>query len=290
MITGHGGIVMGTPGDRPRPTDALKSPQADERLSGIRVGIIDTGISAGAQNEHPDWFKNRYVKEPDDVDPAYTSGALFGLQGGHGTFVAGVIQGAAPGVALDPEVALDVNGLGDEERLVAKITEMGRKKLDVLNLSLGCYTEDDVASEPLRKAISDLPSETVVVASAGNRGDQRPAWPAAFCGVTAVSALALHKDGTLIPACYSSFGHWVNACAVGNRSSTYLKGEWQLAGEPVPTPFELWAYWAGTSFSAPYVSGRIAATMASDGLTAAQARDKLLAGPEHHAGYGVFVK
>lgn len=290
VIVGHGGNVMGNPGDRPRPTDPFNAPKADERLSGIRVGILDTGISSGAQLEHPEWFKNRYFKEPDDVDPAYSSGALFGLQGGHGTFVAGVIQNAACGVAFDPEVALDVNGIGDEERLVAKIAEMGKKKLDLLNLSLGCYTEDDVASEPLRNAIAALPQETVVVASAGNRGDQRPSWPAAFCRVTAVSALAQNRDGSLVPACYSSFGHWVDACAIGNRTSTYLKGEWKLPGESDATPFALWAYWSGTSFAAPWVTGRIAATMASDGLSAVQARDKLLAGPEFHAGYGALVK
>ncbi|ANZ43009.1 peptidase S8/S53 subtilisin kexin sedolisin [Lentzea guizhouensis] len=290
VVVGHGGNVMGNPGDRPRPTDPFNPPKADDRLSGIRVGVLDTGISSGAQLEHPDWFKDRFFKEPDDVDPAYTSGALFGLQGGHGTFVAGVIQSAACGVAFDPEVALDVNGFGDEERLVAKIAEMGKKRLDLLNLSLGCYTEDDVASEPLRNAINALPPETVVVASAGNRGDQRPSWPAAFCRVTAVAALAQNSDGLIIPACYSSFGHWVDACAIGNRSSTYLKGEWKLPGEPGATPFALWAYWSGTSFAAPWVTGRIAATMAKDGLTAVQARDKLLVNPEFHAGYGVFVK
>lgn len=290
VIVGHGGNVMGNPGDRPRPTDPINAPKADDRLSGIRVGIIDTGIAKNADGEHSDWFKNRYVKEPDDVDPAYSSGDLFGLQGGHGTFVAGVIQSAASGVAFDPEIALDHNGFGDEERLVAKIAEIGRKKPDLLNLSLGCYTEDDVASEPLRKAINDLPSEIVVVASAGNRGDQRPSWPAAFCRVTAVAAIAQNADGSLIPACYSSFGHWVNACSVGNRTSTYLKGQWQLPGEGAATPFALWAYWAGTSFSAPWVTGRIAAVMAQDGISAAQARDKLLTGDEFHAGYGVFVK
>ncbi len=290
LIVGHGGNVMGSPGDRPRPTDPISAPKADERHSAIRVGIIDTGISENAVDEHSDWFKNRYTAESDDVDKAYSSGDLFALQGGHGTFVAGVIQSAAPGVQFDPEVALDPNGLGDEETLCRKIAELGKRKINILNLSLGCYTEDDVASEPLRVTLQNLPGDVVVVASAGNRGDQRPSWPAAFCGVTAVAALAQNKDGSLIPACYSSFGHWVNACAVGNRPSTYLKGDWKLPGEPDVTPFELWAYWAGTSFSAPWMSGRIAAVMAADGVTAAQARDKLLADVEFHPGYGVFVK
>ncbi|MDT7788300.1 MAG: hypothetical protein QOF58_6719 [Pseudonocardiales bacterium] len=289
VIVGHGGLVMGNPGDRPYPAEPISAPQSDERLRDVRVGIIDTGISQGADSDHSDWFAERYAKEADDVDPAFSSGAVFALQGGHGTFVAGVIQNAAPGVTFDPEVALDANGFGDEERLCRKITELGRKKINVLNLSLGCFTEDDVASEPLRRTIEALPDDIVVVASAGNSGTQRPSWPAALCGVTAVAAAEQTKDGAIIPAWYSNWGHWVDACAIGNRASTYLKGEWKLPGE-ASTPFALWAYWYGTSFAAPLVTGRIAATMASDGITAAQARDKLLSEPEFHAGYGVFVK
>jgi subtilisin family serine protease len=290
VIVGHGGLVMGNPGDRPYPTDPISAPKTDDRLRDVRVGIIDTGIAAGADSDHADWFAARYVKEEDDVDAAYSGGDFFALQGGHGTFVAGVIQNAAPGVTFDPEVALDPNGFGDEKRLCAKITELGRKKVNVLNLSLGCFTEDDVASEPLRRTIAALPDGIVVVASAGNQGTQRPSWPAALGRVTAVAAVEQLKDGSLVPAWYSNWGHWVDACAIGNRASTYLKGEWQLPGEASATPFALWAYWYGTSFAAPLVTGRIAATMASDGITAVQARDKLLSEPEFQPGYGVFVK
>ncbi|MCP2246755.1 Subtilase family protein [Lentzea aerocolonigenes] len=290
VIVGHGGLIMGNPGDRPYPAEPLPAPKADGSLRDIRVGIIDTGISSGADSDHSGWFAERYAKEADDVDPAYSSGDFFALQGGHGTFVAGVIQNAAPGVTFDPEIALDHNGFGDEERLCRKITELGQKKISVLNLSLGCFTEDDVASEPLRRTIEALPDDIVVVASAGNQGTQRPSWPAALCGVTAVAAAEQKRDGSLVPAFYSNWGHWVDACAIGNRASTYLKGEWQLPGEASATPFALWAYWYGTSFAAPLVTGRIAATMAADGITAAQARDKLLSGAEFAPGYGVFVK
>ncbi|GGN21880.1 serine protease [Lentzea pudingi] len=290
VVVGHGGLVMGNPGDRPHPTDPISAPKFDERLKDVRVGIIDTGISQGADSEHSDWFDGRYAKEADDVDPAYASGDNFALQGGHGTFVAGVIQNAAPGVTFDPEAGLDPNGFGDEERICRKITELGRKKINLLNLSLGCFTADDVASEPLRRTIEALPDDIVVVASAGNQGTQRPSWPAALCGVTAVAAAQQERDGSIGPAFYSNFGHWVDACAIGNRASTYLKGEWQLPGEASATPFALWAYWYGTSFAAPLVTGRIAATMVSEGIDARQARDKLLTGAEFHPGYGIFVK
>ncbi|WP_245777989.1 S8 family peptidase [Lentzea xinjiangensis] len=290
VVVGHGGLVMGNPGDRPRPADPMSTPEADDRLREVRVGIVDTGISSGADSDHAGWFAERYAKEADDVDPAYSGGDLFALQGGHGTFVAGVIQNAAPGVTFDPEVALDENGFGDEERLCLKISELGRKKIHLLNLSLGCFTADDVASEPLRRVVDELPADVVVVGSAGNQGTQRPSWPAALPRVTAVAAAEQNQDGSVVPASYSNWGHWVDACAIGNRASTYLKGRWQLPGEPSATPFALWAYWYGTSFAAPLVTGRIAATMVADGSTAAQARDKLLTGAVFHPGYGVLIK
>jgi subtilisin family serine protease len=290
VVVGHGGNVHGHPGDRPRPSDPLKDPKPDERNAKVVVGVIDTGICHSASSDHSGWFKGRYAQEADDVDKAYSSGDLFALQGGHGTFVAGVVESAAPGVIFDPEVALDPNGLGDEETLCAKIAELG-DRVSILNLSLGCFTEDDVASEPLRRTINGLKSDVVVVASAANQGTTRRSWPAALRNVVAVAALAQNGDGSIVPACYSNHGDWVDLCAIGNRTSTYLKGEWQLPGEPAATPFALWAYWAGTSFAAPHVSGRIAQTMSDDGISAPQARDKLLAsGPEFHPGYGVFIK
>jgi subtilisin family serine protease len=202
--------------------------------------------------------------------------------------VAGVARQAAPGVRFDPEVALDPNGIGDEEALATAIAGLARG-VQIVNLSLGCFTLDNVASEPIRRAVNLLPKEVVVVASAGNQGTDRPSWPGALPNVVGVAALALNGDGTTVPACYSNRGHWVDLCAVGNRTSTYLKGEWQLPGEPTPEVFDRYAYWAGTSFATPHVSGTIAALMTSNGISAPQARDLLLSGTEFFPGYGVQV-
>ncbi|GLZ34593.1 hypothetical protein Lesp02_67800 [Lentzea sp. NBRC 105346] len=289
-VVGHGGNVHGHPGDRPKPAKPLEKPKPDERYSKVIVGVIDTGISKNASTDHPEWFAGRYALEADDIDLAYDHADFFALQGGHGTFVAGVVEQAAPGVRFNPEVGLDPQGIGDEETIVNLIATLG-PTVNILNLSLGCFTQDDVASEPMRTTINKLPRDVVVVASAGNQGTTRRSYPAAIRQVVAVAALAENGDGSIVPACYSNHGDWVDLCAIGNRTSTYLKGEWQLPGEPAPTPFDLFAYWAGTSFAAPYVSGRIAATMVDNGLTAPQARDKLLySGPEFHPGYGVFIK
>lgn len=290
VIVGHGGNMHGHPGQPPHVGAPLADPAKGtaEHGRGVVVGILDTGISATAATDHPAWLGDAFTHRPDEVDPAYAHGDVFAMEGGHGTFVAGVVRQAAPGVRFDPEKALDHFGLGTEEQFVEALSSFD-EDVQVINTSLGCFTQDDVASEPMRRALRKLPDHVVVVASAGNQGTTRPSWPAALYGVVAVAAVAEERDGTRTPACYSNHGHWVDACAVGNRTSTFLKGQWVLPGEPADV-YDRFAYWLGTSFAAPHVAGRIALTMTADGLSAVDARDKLLTGDEFFPGYGVFVE
>ncbi|QFZ22305.1 S8 family peptidase [Saccharothrix syringae] len=292
VVFGHGGNMHGHPGQPPRAADPIADPAVErEGLGkGVTVGILDTGISRTASADHPRWLRDAFLPRPDEVDAAYAHDDVFALEGGHGTFVAGVVRQAAPGARFDPERALSPVGLGTEEEFAQALSSFDEPRVQVVNISLGCFTLDDVAPEPVRRAVERLPEDVVVVASAGNQGTARPSWPAALPRVTAVAALAQERDGTLSPACYSNHGHWVDACAVGNRTSTFLKGRWVLPGQPEEV-YDRFAYWLGTSFAAPHVAGRIAATMTESAVTAAQARDQLIAGqPEFFPGYGVYVE
>lgn len=136
-------------------------------------------------------------------------------------------------------------------------------------------------------ALAGLPEEAVVVAAAGNAGRSRPAWPAALPEVVAVAAVDV-ADGAVAPDPDSGFGHWVDACAAGSRPSTYVPGQLALPGLPVRT-FEGYASWRGTSFAAPHVCGRVAATMTAEGISAADACAVLLSGEPWHPDYGVLV-
>ncbi|MEU4805939.1 S8 family serine peptidase [Actinosynnema sp. NPDC023587] len=289
-VVGHGGNMHGHPGQPPHVAGPIPDPPAGSggRGKGVVVGILDTGIAGSAATDHPLWLGGAYLPRADEVDAAYSGGDVFALEGGHGTFVAGVVRQAAPGVRFDPEKALDPSGLGTEEDFARALGSFD-ERVQIVNISLGCFTQDDVASEPIRRALATLPKTTVVVASAGNQGTNRPSWPGALPGVVGVAALAQERDGSRAPACYSNFGHWVDACAVGNRTSTYLKGRWALPGDPVVDVYDRFAYWLGTSFAAPHVSGRIAETMTTHGLSAEAARDKLLTGPAFFPNYGVLV-
>lgn len=290
VTIGHENI-MGNPDCPPVSAAALDAPQpAHSHLGkGVLVGICDTGIWRDAGVFHPQWLHGGYLPEADDEDPLYRYADVLALQGGHGTFVAGVLRQAAPAVRFDPEPALTDAGIGDEEMLVHALGRLDRRTA-IVNLSLGCYTQDDVAPLPVVNQLSALGRDVVVVASAGNSGDRRPSWPAALPEVLAVAAV--HTDattGAVLPAGYSNYGDWVDACAPGERTSTYVTGRLELPGL-APIVFPGFARWSGTSFAAPHVAGRLAAIITERGCTAAQAREHLLAGGDLAAGYGVLVE
>ncbi|MEH1015412.1 S8/S53 family peptidase [Micromonospora sp. CPCC 206060] len=287
VVVGFGNI-MGNPGSPPRVASALAPPdpaRAGEG-AGVTVGICDTGIWRSAGGFHPQWLGGYYLPQTDDEDPLYTGADILALQGGHGTFVAGVVRQAAPGVRFDPEQALDASGIGDEETLVGALGRLS-SGTSIVNLSLGYFTQGDQPPLPLVNVVTGLPPQMAVVAAAGNAGTSRPAWPAALDRVVAVAALSPGSPGP-VAAPYSSYGSWVDACAIGERTSTYVPGQLVLSGQPTRV-FHGFAAWAGTSFATAHVSGRLAALMTATGVDADTARLALLDGTAWHPDYGVLV-
>ncbi|MDG4789198.1 S8 family serine peptidase [Micromonospora sp. WMMD1102] len=287
LLVGYGNI-MGNPGGPPQVAAALPAPDPAHARdgAGVTVGVCDTGVWRLADSRHPLWLGGSYLPQVDDEDPLYLHTDVLGPQGGHGTFVAGVVRQAAPGVSFDPEPALHPTGIGDEEMLVAALAALD-PQVSIVNLSLGCFTQDDLPPLPLANVLGGRRQGSVVVASAGNAGTSRPTWPAALPEVLAVAAVSRDAAG-LAPAPYSNHGSWVDVCAVGERTSTFVDGRLLLPGLPA-RQFLGYASWAGTSFAAAHVSGRLAAVMTGNGLDAEQARQFLLAQPVWHPDYGVLV-
>jgi hypothetical protein len=279
--------IMGNP-DSPPDLAAGLAPPDWFRLgegAGELVGVCDTGIWRDAGSAHPLWLLGSYAVQADDEDGLYAYADVLDTEGGHGTFVAGVVRQAAPGVGFDPETALSPAGVGDEEMLVGAIDRL-HPRVSVINLSLGCYTQDDLAPLPVANRIAALQG-VVVVAAAGNAASTRKSWPAALPNVIAVGAAEAGQKG-VARAPYSNFGTWVDAGAGGDRVSTYVDGQLALPGLP-PDAFKAYARWVGTSFAAPHVAGRIAATMTANRCGAPLAAQILLASGTPVAGVGMYV-
>jgi hypothetical protein len=233
---------------------------------GVRVGVLDTTVFS-----HP-YFEGRCLGTAVDVVEEMPKSAV----GCHGTFVTGLVLQQAPGCTVEVrEVLAGQDGTAKSWEVAKKIVELGRTGLDVLNLSMVCWSEDNQPPFVLAAAIDRLDPDIVVVAAAGNHGNldekthpgerNKPAWPAALDDVVAVGAAA--NDGE--PAAFTPpDAPWIDVWSNGVRvRSAFLTGVLDVpAGYGSPTEeaaqlkrFEGYATWSGSSFAAALVSGAIAA-------------------------------
>jgi len=244
------------------------------------VGVLDTGI------DPQDWFRGRWTPVPgtteNDVAELVGPGPGLRDQAGHGSFIAGTVLQHAPGaeVVVDRLEESD-GGISDwhlHHRLARLLDPVNQ--IDVLNLSFGGYTSDNLQMPGLggmlAAALAANP-DLVVVASAGNDGWDRPLWPAAQPGVVGVGALDAAGEERWPD---SNRGDWVDAWSTGDcLSSTFVRPPRQLLprrGDRESGPrrraalglrrqrFHGWAVWSGTSFAAARVSGAIAAALKRD--------------------------
>jgi subtilisin family serine protease len=246
---------------------------------GVIVAVIDTGIAECVEIRDDGVLEGIRVGSA-NVDPLNAINwsdspqtRFLDMGAGHGTFVAGVIRQIAPKADVRVYRALDSDGIGTEVEIACAILRAWRDGATIINLSLGQETYRDRPPVALEAALELISDDVVVVASAGNLDDQhvndteimRPHWPAAFRRVVAVGALTADYR----PAPWSKRGQWVDVSTWGTDVvSTYVQGveegndtnpepdEWP-ASDPDP-----WAKWSGTSFSAPQISGLLAAGMA----------------------------
>ena len=250
--------------------------------SGVRVGVLDTGLYAQP------WLAGGWAARYGDLlrgsgTPLYPEG--------HATFITGLVLSQAPGATVEVRRVLGADGTVDSWTVAEQIVAFGNSGLDVLNLSFVCYTEDGEAPLVLATAVDRLGPELVVVAAAGNHGavdvgdDEenarerlRPAWPAALDAVVAVGA----TDGAGKRSLFSPDAPWVDVLAPGEAlKSTYLASASKGAGDE-SVVFDGWASWQGTSFAAALLSGTIAASTQPGRTTSREAlRDILDARPTY---------
>jgi subtilisin family serine protease len=273
------------PADEPVPADAVPAPHfpSASPTHPINVAILDTGISPHPWFVGQGWYSScgPEVQEVADADHDNRLDSV----AGHGTFIAGVVAQHAPSASLIVGKIIAGDGVTDELRLLRGLARLRahadqhKAPVDVISLSLGCYTHDDKPSPVLEQGLHSFGHETVVVACAGNFSSDRPYWPAAMKRVVAVASL----DATGVDrAEFSNYGWWVDACTVGeNVVSSFFDFDGPVGSSPTPEDFTGYATWSGTSFAAPRVAAAIAARAGAHGGSASAAAAQLLDPTDH---------
>jgi hypothetical protein len=259
----------------------------------VRVAIIDTGLTAEARG---DGWDTGVVR--DGVDPVNVLAPLDRIDwfGGHGTFASGIVRQIAPDCEIVAYRFTSTDGLGTDEAaadMLIRAAEDADGERLIINASFGAPAVDGIPPLAMREAVAHITAEhpnVLIVASAGNDGQDLPLYPAAFPGVKAVGAL----NSDLTPAGFSNHGTWVHCSTVGvGIVSTFVEGKLppeNNIGTDVTFGEDPWATWSGTSFTAPQISAAVAALCGEDAtLTPQAAFAQLIAGRPADPGLGTKV-
>ncbi len=261
-----------------------------------RVIILDTGLAAlGGGAGNAPLLPQATVTSPDAADmPDLNADFALDPVAGHGTFIAGLVELACPGVRMVLPSVVEFRGdvaIGDV--LTAAFVEIGklvdqdagasreRLRRAVLGMSFsGPMSRTDQAIT--RTGLSLLQQVGVVtVASAGNEGTCEKVYPAGFGDPTDASALSnvvsVGALGQCGPADFTNYGPWVRACAAGEQLTSSFFRYTELRGEF--RAFAGWAQWSGSSFSVGVVIGALVREMRLTGSTASEAVARLVDAP-----------
>ena len=294
-LTPTAGIIKPPPSHAPHQpahgTMARRSVQGKP----VKVAIIDTGITA---EKRTDGFLDTVPRPPRDIDPLHTfplpaGDGYLDLEAGHGTYIAGLVQQVAPEADITVHRAVDSDGIASEVTVACEMIRAVKEGgAQILNLSLGCQTLDDTPPIAIAAALEiigewerETGREVLIVAAAGNYGDTRPCWPAAFRRVVSVGGLS----PDLLPLPFSSHGFWVTCSTVGQGlTSTFVEGELSPLVSQAATVFgpDAWAVWSGTSFAAPQIAGALARLSGDEGIPLREALRRLLAAGQDLPGFG----
>jgi hypothetical protein len=295
------------PAPLPAP-DSPPAPQAVPRAGALpgkaaKVAIIDTGI-ADQEPRRSDGLLAGIPRSPQNIDPltSFSGGGpdpYLDFDAGHGTFVAGIVNQVAPAAEISVYKAIDSDGIGSEVQVACAMIEAVKAGNKIINLSLGCQAQDDFPPVALRAALTVIGEldagkpageKTIIVAAAGNCGDTRPFWPAAFPGVISVAGL----NPNMTPSPWSSHGFWVTCSTVGQGLlSPYVSGRVSPLIDPAGTEFPApnpFAVWSGTSFAAPQIAGAVARLSQAPGATPRSALDQVLEVAVPMPGFGQAVQ
>jgi serine protease AprX len=223
--------------------------------SGIKVGIVDTGVDP----LHPDLSDQ--IGEMIDV-----TGEGSPDRSGHGTHVAGIVagkgvasegqyRGVAPGVQLFAAKVLRSDGSGVMSDTIAGLEWAIQQRVDVINLSLGAPPPGD-GSDALSEACDAAVLKGFVICVAvGNDGPGEGTVGSPGCARHVITVGASTRQDSVAP--FSSRGPTLDG---RNKPDVLLPGEGIVAcragntyaGEALG---EMYTRLSGSSMAAPHASG-----------------------------------
>jgi len=248
--------------------------------TGIKVAVLDTG----AESTHEDLSGNMLPghngfdgtnNAADDHGGATPSSTT---ENSHGTHVSGIIaamannrggRGVAPAANIVPVKVLDSSGSGTTVSITNglqwvanvsldsnfRVTVNGDKQADVINMSLGGFNyyvglnADLLYSTAVKAAID---RGIVVVAAAGNDGNNNILYPSAYPGVICVAS----TDMNGMRSSFSNYGPQITIAAPGaNIMSTVRTGFGNYGTYGNAKAYDLKD---GTSMASPMVAGAAA--------------------------------
>ena len=203
---------------------------------GVRIAVIDTGIE-------PHLALNQNIQYINLVELGEGASAH-----SHGTSVASLIAGnhpnllgVAPGADLISIRVADETGYSNSFLLAQGIIEAVLSGAQVINISMGSENNSSTVHNAVKYAIEN---GAVVIVSSGNDGYAQSAYPARYPEVISVGAV-------------DSLGQHLNFSNTDKNMSASAPGLQITAAYPG----DLVTDFSGTSASAPFFSGAVAAVM-----------------------------
>lgn len=226
---------------------------------GADVAVIDGGINLS----HPLFTSQPgvVVSEWDYVDnDSIAFDEPGGSGSGHGTFVAGVVNLVAPSARIHAYRVLDTLGSGDGFSIALAALRAADDGCKVINLSLGMLGKHEALDDALRYLKGQ---DIMILGAAGNDStavDSLFPFPASEFYTEAIAAL----DSVNLKADFSNFGGRIDFCAPGTEIyAPYLDSSY--------------AWWSGTSFATPFVSGLAALLSSIDSTLTWNELDSIMA-------------
>jgi thermitase len=250
--------------------------------NGIKVAVLDSGVATDNADIAPKVVARANYSDATTNEDNY----------GHGTHVAGIVAatsdntigvaGVCPGCTILAGKVLNDSGYGSTSAISNGINWAVGNGAKVINMSLGQRT----SSRTLEAAVKNAWNQgVVIVAAAGNGGNQTKIYPGAYTNVIAVAA----TDNNDLKASFSTYGaKWVDVAAPGaNVYSTFPNHPFYLSDQYGRS--QGYDVANGTSMASPIVAGIAALAWSSHtNATPTSVRANIESTADRIAGTGTY--